>query len=116
MASVERNDFYNGKSAGYQKISAREAKPPKESFVVIYGRRGCGYTEKAVKMGRAILCKRVTFYDMGECRDKVVGMLKKMYPNAENHMTIPLVFVDGSFVGGASEFEEYIRVVGRMCG
>ena len=80
----------------------------------IYYYEWCGYSQQAIK-----LCKKLkidaTLYDMEskKCggKDNVIKALKRngFIPKNSKHNTAPIVFINGKFIGGYSEFLKFVN-------
>lgn len=67
---------------------------------VVYGRSGCGYTQSALELLASVGAKHTYHGDSG------ASMSPAEKQQARHHKTVPMVFLNGAFVGGFSELDE----------
>ena len=71
--------------------------------VIMYTRDGCGYCDKAKKMLKDVN-KKVVNNDIDD-----VGIPDDMRKLMGNHNTLPAIFYDGKFIGGADDLEKFLK-------
>jgi glutaredoxin len=76
----------------------RECPPPQKKGITIYGAEWCHWCGEAKKY----LDKQGTEYKYVDI-DKVKNYQKVIYPLTKNYPYVPVIFIDGKFIGGYSE-------------
>lgn len=93
------------------------------SIYTIYGKKDCAYCDKIkeffenkFKKTRKII---VRYYDIDNLiKDKIIKNYRefhdKMLPFIYSHKTLPIIFINGQFIGGYDDCMEYIKKSKRI--
>jgi len=91
--------------------------PIKTNKLTVYGRKGCPYCEKMKNFINKVYNnddkKVVKYHDIFEIidsghADDVSNFKKKMRPFIRDYSTVPMVFIQGDFIGGYDDFCELV--------
>ena len=81
-----------------------KAPAPLASGVTIYGRTGCPYCDKA-----KVLVKKHKMKHIYVDNEAVMGYETLIRPLIGDYNFVPVVFVNGVFVGGYTELEQWVN-------
>jgi len=75
----------------------------KDKRTIVFGTSSCGFTQEALKL---LPDAQVLFFD----KQKAAGQqMKELLQERLNHKTVPMVFIDGDFVGGYGDLRNKLK-------
>lgn len=91
--------------------------PSKDELIVAYGRKGCPYCEKlklffkkisGLKNYKIIYHDIFEIIDSGKAKD-ISDFKKKMRLFIDDYSMVPIVFIEGKFIGGYTNFCDFLH-------